>query len=377
MSRIQKTKIFIMVFLIITLTCCTNFILCRQLNSQSDAIRVKNFYRLEKNSLDAVFIGASTVFTNYSAPLAWKEFGYTSYSLATNMAPMGIAKSMLIEVRKSQHPKIIVIDINGILYNDEQESKEGAMRLWIDNMPNSKNKYDTINELVLKDERLSYYFPLLKYHSNWQNFSDCLKSSVDELINTDKINLSSLGMQGSTNVDPQRNYVDIKKYNDLLPMHKLSGEHLKDLLEYCKKENLDNVIFTNMPRYYSKKMLPERKRNNTAKKIIEEYGYPCIDMDDYVDDIGLDPEKDFYNPNHLNIYGQRKLTLYLGNLLNDKYHLSQQKHDKKIMERYNYEFLSYKKVFDWANFQIIQAKSKSYNYGIIREILENGEIKDV
>lgn len=371
MKRIQKMKILIMTILMLFFVFGTNFVMCRQLNSQSDAIRVKNFYKLEKNSMDMVYIGASTVFTNYSAPLAWKEFGYTSYSLATNAAPMGIAKSMLIEVQKTQKPKIIVIDINGILYNDKMESAEGATRLWIDNMPFSKNKFDTINELIPKDERLAYYFPLLKYHSNWPQLYDCLKASLDELTNTDKVNLASIGMQGNTKIAPQKKYVDIKKYNETLPMHKLSGERLKDLLEYCKQENLSNIIFTNMPRYYSQKMLPERNRNNKAKELIKAYGYECIDMDDYVKEIGLNPEKDFYNPNHLNIYGQRKLTKYFGDLINKRYHLSENKHNDDIVKRYNQEYVSYKKVYNWADTKIKGRMSERYNYDVVKQILEN------
>lgn len=82
MTKFQKFKIFIMTILIAGLVCGMNFVMCRQAYS-SDAVRVKNFYKLENNSLDMVMIGASTTFTNYSAPLAFKEFGYTSYSLGT------------------------------------------------------------------------------------------------------------------------------------------------------------------------------------------------------------------------------------------------------------------------------------------------------
>lgn len=372
MKKIEKIKIIFMTITLLIIVCTTNFILCRQLNSKSDAIRVKNFYRLEKNSLDMLFIGASTAFTDYSAPLAWKEFGYTSYSFATNMAPMGIAKSMLIEARKSQNPKVFVIDINGILYDDTLEDREGAKRLWIDNMPLSKNKIDTIKELVSKDERLAYYIPLLKYHSNWTDFFECLDVSIEECTNTDYVNLSSLGIQGSTKVEPQRNYVNIKEYTQTLPMHHLSGQHLKELLEYCKSENLQNVIFTNMPRYYSTEMLPERGRNNAAKELIKEYGYECLDMDDYVDEIGLDPEIDFYNQNHLNVYGQKKLTIFLGNLLNERFQLSNNRHDKNICERFNQEYDSYTKIYNWVDTQIKNGKQLSYNFDVIKDVLENG-----
>lgn len=371
MTKIQKVKIVVMTLLLCCLVVSMNFILCRQPNSQSDAVRVKNFYKLEKNSLDMAMIGASTVYTNYSAPLAWKEYGYTSYSLGTNMAPMGIAKSMLQEVMRTQNPKLIVIDINGILYNDEQESREGAKRLWIDNMPDSKNKRDTIQELVPEDERLAYYIPFLKYHSNWKNLDQCFRATMDELTDHDDVHLAARGMQGSTRIAPQRDFVDIKKYNDKLPMHKLSGQHLQELLEYCQNEKITNVIFTNMPRYYSKKMLPERKRNNTAKELIRQYGFECLDMDDYVDEIGLDPGKDFYNENHLNIHGQKKLTKYLGGLLNERFQLSQRDHDESIKKRYDQEFIAYEKVYQWVDSQMKHKKARRYNYDKVREIIEN------
>lgn len=373
MTKAQKFKILLMIVILAILICSTNFILCRQLNSQSDAVRVKNLYKLEENSLDMILIGASTTYTNYSAPLAWEEFGYTSYSLGTNMAPMSLAKSMIKEVRKTQNPKVFVIDINGILYNDEQETREGGLRLWIDNMPNSQNKRNTIKELVPEKDQLSFRIPFLKYHSNWPRFFESLKASVEELTETDNVNLSSAGMQGNSKMDPQRNYVDIKQFNQTAPMHKLSGDHLKDLLEYCKKENLTNVVFTNMPRYYSKSMLPERERSNAAKALIKEYGYECLDMDEYVDEIGLNPETDFYNPNHLNIYGQKKLTYYLGNLLNERYQLSSGKRDDKMRKRYDKEVESYHKVYEWVDMQAKNGKNVRYNYDKVKRIIENRE----
>ncbi|MEG0365384.1 MAG: hypothetical protein RR585_01015 [Coprobacillus sp.] len=370
MTKKQKIKIIVMSLIIVILLCSLNFILCRPLNSESDVIRVKNFYKLEENSQDMIIIGASTAYTNYSAPLAWKEFGYTSYSLATDMAPMGLAKSMLIEARKTQNPKVFVIDINGVLYNDEQESREGSLRLWLDSIPRSENKTNTINELVPEEDRLAYHIPFIKYHSNWPRFYECVLESIDEINNTDKVNLSTLGIRGNTRREPRHDYVNIKEYNELEPMHKLSGQHLEELLQYCQKENLKNVIFTNMPRHYSKKMLDERGRNNSAKELIKKYGYECIDMDEYVDEIGIDPKVDYYNPNHLNIYGQKKLTKYLGNLLNEKYNLSEGKRDQSLIDRYNHEFASYEKVYNWVDERSKKGEYMGYGYDTVKGIIE-------
>ena len=83
--------------------------------------------------------------------------------------------------------------MNGVMYNDNLETKEGSLRLWIDNMPYSQNKIDTINYLVPKDQRDSYINPVLKYHNNWEKLGYCIKMSILEntLIFFDRNNFIS------------------------------------------------------------------------------------------------------------------------------------------------------------------------------------------
>ena len=79
------------------------FVSSHVLNHQfsSDELRVRAFYKEPENSLDMVLIGSSAAYTTFSSTVAWKEEGFTSYTLATSGAPMGIAKSMLKEVVKT------------------------------------------------------------------------------------------------------------------------------------------------------------------------------------------------------------------------------------------------------------------------------------
>lgn len=331
-----------------------------------DEIRVKNFYEFKKNSLDLVVIGASTAYTNYSAPLAWKEYGITSYSLGTNMAPMGLAKSMLKEVRKYQNPKLIVIDINGILYNDVYETKEGSMRLWIDNMRMSQNKIDTINELVPNNEKINYYISFLKYHSDWRKISkrlDYTKRELETKINPK--NLTVMGMEGRAFKYPQKNLIDMKNYKGTAPLYKKSGARLRDLLSYLKDNNINNVVFTNMPRFYKKNMIYQKRVLNTAKKTIQEYGFKVYDFDEHVKEIGLNPEEDFYNPNHLNVYGQRKLTKYMIQLLSQNTNFTS-KHDTDSIKFWNQEYKSYEKLYKRLDkcMRFDNKRKQKYQYGI-------------
>ena len=50
----------------------------------TDAVNIatiEGFYKEPKNTIDVMMIGASEVYADYSATEAWKNYGYTSYSL--------------------------------------------------------------------------------------------------------------------------------------------------------------------------------------------------------------------------------------------------------------------------------------------------------
>lgn len=368
MNIINKLKIAGFCGLVALGYAATETVLVHQFTS--DEIRVKNFYRLEKNSIDMVFIGASTSFTDYSAPLAYHEKGITSYSLATNMAPMGLAKSMLKEARKTQDAKVYVIDVNGVLYTDKNETKEGSLRLWIDNMKLSINKCETVKELVPSKKRFSYLFPIMKYHGNWEKLEDSFAMTKAQLENMfDRDHLSISGMEGNSKIDPQTNVVDIKTYPNATKLYPKSGKALQDLLEYCKSEDIKNVVFTNMPRFYNPDNINQRGVILAAKNLVQEYGYKFYDFDDYVTEIGLDPLTDFYNTNHLNIYGQKKFTPFMVDMIQKDFDLTSQ-HSDEVIAHWDQEYQTYETVYQKVDEMIKNNQNKRYNYEHIRNWIE-------
>ena len=47
-------------------------------NNEWDMRHVHGFFLEPEDSLDVVLIGASQLYTGYSAPLAWQDYGFTS-----------------------------------------------------------------------------------------------------------------------------------------------------------------------------------------------------------------------------------------------------------------------------------------------------------
>lgn len=332
------------IFLVITVSICTSTYL---LNHQfsTDEVRVRGFYMEPKNSLDMVIVGSSAVYTTFNSSIAWKEEGFTSYALATSGAPMGLAKSMVKEVKSRQDPKVVLIDLNGILYNDEMEQREGMTRLWVDNMPISGNKIETIQELKGNGDLLSWCVPLSTYHTNWEKILSCFRYTNYEW----KMRLGerlpySFTMRTISGTSKRKKLVDVQKYENRQPLYPLSGQRFEDLINYLK-ENKINAAFFNMPRYYDEQMLEQRRLLNEASAIAAENGFKVYDFDKEIDQMNLDPNKDYYNSGHLNMDGQIKATKYIARRINQDYQLSKQEHEEEIKELWDAEYEAYKKVF--------------------------------
>ncbi len=84
-------------------------------NNDWDKRHVHGFFLEPEDSLDVVLIGASQLYTGYSAPLAWRDYGFTSYPLTVSNIPARLYGSLLTEAVDRQHPKLIVVDIDGFI----------------------------------------------------------------------------------------------------------------------------------------------------------------------------------------------------------------------------------------------------------------------
>ena len=120
-KRILKLSCFGLIFMLF-LSGAAGFL---KVNSLPDSVRIKGFYLEPKDSLNMVTIGASETYTAIAPGLLWKEFGFTSYNYSVAGSPISIVKSQVKEILANQDPKVIVIEINGTLQDDEYQINEG------------------------------------------------------------------------------------------------------------------------------------------------------------------------------------------------------------------------------------------------------------
>ena len=107
--------------------------------------------------------------------MAYEKFGFTSFPYASASATAGAAITQIKEIKRTQNPQLIVMEINPFLYPDDRnETKEGSIRNYIDNVPLNQNKIEYIKSLETADEA-EYYLPFIKYHSSWSEYPGGIK----------------------------------------------------------------------------------------------------------------------------------------------------------------------------------------------------------
>lgn len=312
---------------------------------------IKGFYKEEKHSIDVAFIGPSEFYADYSPTLAWDKFGYTSYALAGGGFSGSLYKSMLKEYLKYQSPNLVVFEINGFLQDDDYYQKPAKLHTWIDSIPWSKNKIETIREIVPKEEQYSYYFKLASNHNSWKNPR---RWGGDKMARLDIAFKKYANGKGFSTYAKAR---DMSKGKTYQPQLTQKGQgYLEDLLKYCNQQGVENVLFVRFPHggKIGKMQVIDKIQN-----IVESYGYDFLNLNSSYREIGIDPKKDFYDKEHLNVYGMEKLTDYFGKYLIDHYPI-QGEHTEEQIKRWNQCAQKTRDVIERCKIDIEKDKNTHY-----------------
>ncbi|MBQ6153713.1 MAG: hypothetical protein IJJ15_08205 [Ruminococcus sp.] len=316
-------------------------------NADNNSVRLQGYYMEDKGSLDVVIIGASESYYDYVPGYAYDQYGFTSYAYGTPSTTIFNYKTMLKEVLRTQNPKVIFIELNGAYYDDTDLDDDINLRNYSDHIPLNENKIELINKCV-EGDKLEYYMPIIKFHSAWRDYPSGLGFPVGMIENQIRgySTLKGIRTNIETNQYKRKSQVGPVNLAKTEPLNPRAEEALRDLLQYCKDENLDNVVFGRFPHNVEGVNLKRFQRSNTTKGIVEEYGYDFICFDVNGND-RYDITTDFFNLEHLNIYGQQKFTDDFSRCLIDNYGLGQseltekQKEEWKDCARYYYAYFDF------------------------------------
>lgn len=271
---------------------------------------IQGFHQERENSLDAVYVGGSNVYAFWMSPVAWENYGITVYPLASNAQPVVAAEYFIREARKTQPDALYIVS----LINTSCGFSESVLHCMLDYFPYTRERLE-LTKMLLDNgdyegaERMEFYFPLLRYHSRWSELcKDDFSYEVDGLKGGSQYPLyleNSQNISGAYRLSEKR--LDLEDY---------SMQALMSLLEYGEKENV-KLLFVRPPQAKTDETVIARC--NTYLDIVQEHGYPVLDMLSRTDEIGLDLTRDWYNEPHVNCHGSVKMTDYLCRYLMENY----------------------------------------------------------
>lgn len=366
LKKIQWINKNLLNFLVFTLLLGYIFVHITYLfrNCTHDRERV-NGIKSEKN-IDVVCIGGSSTFMYWEPYLAWKEYGMTSYNLATNSIRPPLIKGYIKYALSTQKPDLLVIDVRS--FTGEKgfiNDNEGGIRNVSDSMPLSSNRFQTITDTLkyfnaFNDRNVdvvSYYFDIAKYHDNYDrlgnetNWKYVNNKSVSEYKGFEFIE------------DPCHSIIRESKNYQTKDRKEIESEKevcLKNLLEYLNENNI-TALFVAGPIPISKE---EQMQYNMIRDIVSSYGYDFLNTNDYYQEMNIDFSKDFYNIYHVNVYGAEKYTRFVADYIKDNFCIA----DYRGNEEYK----------EWDdNYLLAKERERKIKNLIDKQIIEKKEANDI
>lgn len=286
-------------------------------------IRISGFYSEPADTLDMVLLGASDVYNGFAPGYAYDYSGLTSYLYASSANSGAQYLSQVKEIFARQDPQLLLIEVHGFLAATPEEFYgESALRHYVENIPMSANKVSTILQHEY-DDPLSCLFPFFKYHGQWLDDGDALCERFHSRTQEANAPTRLKGYGTNSLVCPIQPVYDVTENNETLPLVPDAEEHLLELLSYLQSHGLEErVVFIRFPHQLLTEQAFDRyRRSNRVKEIVTEYGFDYLNLEQNITDIGIDYEYDFLGSDHLNYYGQMKMTEYLCDKMMEDYGL--------------------------------------------------------
>lgn len=279
----------------------------------------RGFYRMERDTVDVLFLGSSQTAAGFNPQNLYDGFGIRSYNLGSNHQSLWLSYYWLKEALRYQSPGAVVLDCYE-LYVDGTKA-EGNARLALDDMRWGTVKKEAVDTVCGFDEsqsRLGYLLTNIRFHTRWTglcetDFTWAETADVPQLKGF-WLYRNICGYEGFAPFA-----VEPSGREEFLPE---AGEYLDKILELCSEEGI-RLILVKTPA-----MAQNLEKHNTIMGWARLNGVDFIDFNereiyreaglDYKEDMNDSSDTDNKNA-HANPAGARKMTCYLGAVLRDRY----------------------------------------------------------
>lgn len=282
-------------------------ILVRPVNTDVSFNAIDTFHNMPEDSLEVIGYGSSHMQRGMIPMEMYEKYGIGAYNYGCNWQHINTTALFFKESLLTQSPKIILIEtylVNSIFQDVDMDGEIYYTRALTD----FEGKDQFLSQCFGEDKEryLSYYMPLCAFHDNWINLEE--KSFYESADNTDFY--SSMGFRYFDEVQP----VTIPDQSEVQQAELSAGTLaiLDDIVSICNENNID-IIF------YTAPFGGNYVYGDALKKYAEANDCVYLNLFEYIDEIGIDGQTDFYDWGHLNTSGAVKVSDFLGEYIVNNY----------------------------------------------------------
>ncbi len=314
MKNVIKSILFVLI-LVLILEGLTYLLVPQKNLKKYGMLKIANNEILSEteNTIDAVVIGDSLIYTSISPMEIWNNYGYTMFDVANAAQLIKDSYKNLQYIVESQHPKIVFFEAN-VLYR------------------NPKNKAWYL-ELYKNAE---HSFPIFNYHNNWKKV---LFKFLNNDNNFNEINANK-GYKYITTVKKAKNKDYMKLTTKAKKIPDVNVEYFEKMVDYCRKNNVKLVLIStpNMKSWsYAKHLGAQNLANINKIEFID------LNIDNILNIDWQTETKD--KGDHLNYKGAIKVSNYLGNYLQESNLFVDHRNDKNY-DSWNMSYEIYSKELE-------------------------------
>ena len=282
MKNLIKSIIFVLIFIVIYIG--LSFIFVPKNGLKKYGIYKASLYEIlaeNRNTIDTIILGDSLVYSSVTPMDIYGKYGYTVFDCSEPAQVIADTYEYLKVAVESQNPKVVILEPN-ILFRDPKK------RPWY-NKPLK----------IIKN-----YLPLISYHNSWKRLLN-IDTVNPHVVNAEK------GYKRNIDVNPSYNYDYMRLNNKSQRIPNDNFEYLEKIIDYCKKNNI-KLVFMAFPSQKSWNY----KKHEKMEEISAFYNIEYINLN-LIDELNIDwktETKDFGS--HLNFYGAKKVSNYIGEYLN-------------------------------------------------------------
>ena len=309
-----------------------------------------------KDTIDVAFVGSSHCFAGIEPCILWDEYGISAFDMSVSGQDKDSAIHCIKELCKTQSPKVVMVDMYALSY-DKHGVEGNIYRNYLSLKP-SANSIQLVQDFYDNDLKkdLLFRFPIVHTRYRELDMYDFRRYRFNSYARGEEIPVYTH--------TPAEIVYENYEITEATPLSTKNEKWLLELYELSQKENFELILMV-IPFQFESEL---QMLFNGAKEFADEYGITYINYTDYADEMRLDGMQDFFDATHLNTYGAKKLTSFIGSHTLSDMNLPDHRGDSSynLWAVDSYMISRYEKIDEFK-----------YNYDIYRYFEILSEINDL